>query len=167
MDTDKIIQGKKILIVDDEKDILDTLYELLDNCKLDTAQTFEDGKKMLEENYYDVAILDIMGVSGFELLDIAKQKGVPALMLTAHGLSEENLKRSAEEGAAYYAPKEEMANIGTFVADVIESRDKKRNAWTKWYDRLGTFYDKRFNGTDWREKSDEFWKKKLKEYTGI
>lgn len=167
MDPNKIIQGKKILIVDDEQDILDTLWELLDDCKLDTAQTFEEAKQMLEENYYDVAILDIMGVNGFELLEIAKEKGVPALMLTAHGLSEENLKRSAEEGAAYYAPKEEMANISTFVADVIEARDKKRNAWAKWYDRLGSFYDKRFNGTDWRTKSDEFWKKKLKEYTGI
>jgi hypothetical protein len=29
-------------------------------------------------------------------------------MLTAHALSEENLKRSAEEGAFMYAPKREM-----------------------------------------------------------
>ena len=32
-------------------------------------------------------------------------------MLTAHGLSEESLKKSAEEGASYYAPKEKMHEI--------------------------------------------------------
>ena len=32
MDTDKILRGKKILIVDDEKDVLDALVELLDIC---------------------------------------------------------------------------------------------------------------------------------------
>ncbi len=167
MDVKKIIEGKKILVVDDEKDVLDSLVELLNDCKLDTAESFEEGKRLFETNYYDVAILDIMGVRGFELLDIAKQHNVPALMLTAHALSEESLKKSAEEGAAYYAPKDEMINIDVFVADIIEAREKKKNAWVKWYDRLGSFYDKRFKGTKWREDSDEFWKKKLKQFDGM
>ena len=162
MDSKKIIEGKRILIVDDEKDILDTLHELLSICKIDTALSFEEGKRLLQENYYDIAILDIMGVNGFELLAISKKRGIPALMLTAHGLSEENLKKSAEEGASYYAPKDEISNIDLFVADVISAKERKKNAWAKWYDRLGGFYDKRFKGTDWRKKSDEFWKKKLK-----
>lgn len=166
MDDRKMIEGKKILVVDDEKDVLESLCELLDICKLDTALSFEEGKRLFEENDYDVAILDIMGVQGFELLEIAKKHNVPALMLTAHGLSKENLKRSAEEGAAYYAPKEEMFNIQSFIVDIIVAKEKKKNVWTKWYDRLGSFYDKRFKGTNWREESDEFWKKKLKEFGG-
>jgi len=44
-------------------------------CKIDTATSFEDGKTQLEEGKYDVAILDIMGVKGFELLEIAKKEG--------------------------------------------------------------------------------------------
>lgn len=164
MDVKKIIEGKKILVVDDEKDVLESLCELLDICKLDTALSFEEGRDLLEKNEYDVAILDIMGVQGFELLEIAKKIKVPALMLTAHALSEENLKKSAQEGAAYYAPKDEMVNIDTFVADIILAREKKKNVWAKWYERLGSFYDKRFKGTHWREDSDEFWKKKLKEF---
>lgn len=67
----------------------------------------------MERNNYDVAILDIMGVRGFDLLEIAKNRDIPALMLTAHGLSKENLKKSAEEGAAYYSPKDEMINKET------------------------------------------------------
>ena len=60
MDAKKIIKGKKILIVDDEKDVLDVLSELLDICKVDTVLSFEEGKKLLEDNFYDLAILDII-----------------------------------------------------------------------------------------------------------
>ncbi len=163
MNVKKTIERKQLLIVDDEQDVLDTLVELLDVCRIDTARTFEEGKRLLEANSYDVAILDIMGVDGFKLLEIANKRGIPALMLTAHGLSEENLKRSAEEGASYYAPKDEINQIDLFVADIIEAREKKKNVWAKWLERLSGFYDSRFTGPNWREKDKEFWEKKLKE----
>ncbi len=159
-----IVKGKRVLIVDDEKDVLDTLTELLDMCKLDAALSFEQGKELLESNYYDVAVLDIMGVKGYELLEIANSRDIPALMLTAHALSEEHLKQSAEKGAAYYAPKDRINDIALFVADVIEAREKKKNVWVKWFDRLGSFFDTRFGGTDWREKEKDFWEKKVKGY---
>jgi DNA-binding NtrC family response regulator len=163
MDITKVIGRKWILIVDDEQDVLDSLVELLDMCRIDTAQSFDEGKRLLEENDYDVAILDIMGVDGFRLLDIANQRNIPALMLTAHALSEESLKRSAEQGASYYAPKDEIERIDLFVADIIEAVDKKKNVWVKWLERLGSYYDSRFTGPNWREKDKAFWDKKLKQ----
>ena len=162
MDPKKIIKGRRVLIVDDEKDVLDVLVELLEICKVDTALSFDEGKRLLEENDYDVAILDIMGVNGFELLAVAKKRGIPALMLTAHALSEENLRKSAEEGASYYAPKDEMSRISYFVGDVIEARDKKQSPWIRWFQRLGNYYDTRFSGTNWREKEKAFWKERIK-----
>ena len=142
--------------------MLESLIELLDMCKIDTASTFEEGKRLLEDQDYDITILDIMGVQGFELLKIANGQKIPALMLTAHALSEESLKKSAEDGAAYFAPKDKMPEIESFVADVIEAMEKKKSPWVKWFDRLGSFYDKRFQGTDWREKEREFWEEKQK-----
>ena len=167
MDPIKLLKGKKILIVDDEPDILEQLIELLDMCRIDTASSFEEGQRLLEAEPYDVAILDIMGVKGFELLEIAKKQKIPALMLTAHGLSEENLKKSAEEGASYYAPKEKMHEIDLFVADVLRAIDENKSPWAKWFERLGGFYDKRFHGPKWREQEQEFWEEKLKRTPGI
>ena len=40
-----ILKDKKILIVDDEPDILETLVELLDMCLIDSAPDFETAKK--------------------------------------------------------------------------------------------------------------------------
>ena len=165
MDVKKMIERKRVLIVDDEQDVLDSLVELLDMCRLDTALSFDEGKRLMEENEYDVAVLDIMGVDGFKLLEIANQRGIPALMLTAHALSEENLKQSAEKGASYYAPKDEIERIELFVADIIEAREKKKNVWVKCLERLGSYYDSRFTGPNWREKEKAFWDKKLKEMT--
>jgi len=167
MDAEKLISGKKILIVDDEQDVLDVLVDLLAKCKIDTAPSFEEAKQLLHENDYDVAILDIMGVRGFDLLEEAKKKDIPALMLTAHALSEENLVKSAEEGASYYAPKDRITEIALFVADIIEARDKNKSVWAKWLERLSSFYDDKFNGPDWREKRKEFWEEKKTGYFGM
>ena len=162
MNSKKLIKGKKILIVDDEPDILDSLAELLDICKIESASSFEEGRQMLQSRSYDMVILDIMGVRGFDLLKVANSQGIPALMLTANALKLETLKKSIEGGAAYFAPKEKMIEIDLFVADIFEAIANKKNPWMKLLDRLGDYYDKRFQRSDWREKEDDF----LKKYMG-
>lgn len=157
-----VLEGIKILIVDDEPDILESLIELLGMCRIDTAATYEQGQELLKKGGYAVAILDIMGVDGFELLKTANEQNIPALMLTAQAMSEKSLKRSATEGAAYFAPKDKMADVALFVTDVIMSSDRKENPWAKWFERLSGYYDKRFYGTDWREKEKQFWEKRIK-----
>ena len=59
MDQKEIILGKRVLIVDDETDILDVLTELLDLCKIDTAASFDEAKGLLKRYYYDIVILNI------------------------------------------------------------------------------------------------------------
>lgn len=167
MDVDKMLIDKRIIIVDDEQDVLETLYDLLSNCKIDMASNFDQAKQLLDQNQYDIAILDIMGVDGYGLLEIANKKGIPAIMLTAHALSEENLIKSAKMGAAYYAPKEELINIKDIIADVIDAIENKKSTWKRMFDRLADFYDRQFNGPDWREKQEKFWEKKFNTFKNI
>jgi DNA-binding NtrC family response regulator len=161
MDPTKILKGKRVLIVDDEEDVLEFLMEILDMCKIDKASTFEEAKNLLEANPYHIAVLDIMGVRGYELLEIANKKNIPALMLTAHAISKDNLKKSFEQGASYYVPKDEISKIDIFLADILEALEKKKNVWVKWYERLSNFCDKRF-GPDWRDEDPKFWNTLLK-----
>ena len=161
MDPKKILRGKRVLVVDDEEDVLEFLVEILDMCKIDKASTFEEAKDLLETNHYHIAVLDIMGVRGYELLEIANKRNIPALMLTAHALSKDNLKKSFEKGASYYVPKDEISKIDIFLADILEALEKKKNVWVKWYDRLSGFCDRRF-GPNWRDEDPEFWDSLLK-----
>lgn len=161
MDPEAILRGKSILIVDDEEDVLEFLMEILNMCHVDRASTFERARDLLETNFYHAAVLDIMGVRGYELLDIASRKNIPTLMLTAHAISKDNLKKSFEKGASYYVPKDEISKIDVYLADVFEALDKKKNVWAKWFERLSGFCERRF-GPNWRDDDPEFWNSLLK-----
>jgi len=161
---ERAISGKSLLIVDDEKDVLDTLVVLLQVCKIDAVSSFEEARNLLETNSYDLAILDIMGVDGYGLLDIAVKKKIPALMLTAHALSREDLMLSAKSGASYFVPKDKMHEIAIYIADVLAAKEESKSAWIKWYERLGGLFDKKFGGTDWRDKEKEFWERMTRDH---
>ena len=151
-----LLEGKRILIVDDEPDVLETLAELLPMCDVVKASTFEAAEKAMNSRHFDIAILDIMGVNGYQLLERAKEKKITPVMLTAHALSVEDTKKSYLSGAALYIPKDEMTNIVTFLNDVLEAKSKGKSTWRRWWDRLGWYYDNRF-GPDWKYSDKEFW----------
>jgi len=159
MDSRKYLFGKRLLIVDDERDILETLVGLLEVCKIDTASSFEEARELLENYEYDLVVLDIMGVRGFELLEAAKGRGLPALMLTAHSLNEESLGRSARHGAAYFVPKDKINEIASYVSDVLKAKEANQNPWIRWLERLGGFFDVIFTGPDWREQQKDIMEK--------
>ena len=154
-----LLDDKRVLIVDDEPDVLGTLEDLLDMCHVEKATTFEEAKEQLENKYFDMAVLDIMGVDGYKLLEIANQKDVIAVMLTAHALSPEHVMKSFKEGAAFYIPKDEIANIATFLNDVLEAQEKGKHLWWRWLERIGNAYCERRFGPDWKDKDKEFWEK--------
>lgn len=152
------LSGKEVLIVDDEPDVLNALAELLPMCGVVKASTFDQGKEQLENHHFDLAILDIMGVDGYDLLEIAVKKNVIALMVTAHALSPEHTVTSFRKGAAFFVPKEQMGNIETFLNDVLEAKEKGHHPRNRWLERLDGYYIKRF-GPKWKDRDKEFWKR--------
>ena len=155
MPTDRL-DAKRILIVDDEPDVLETLEELLSMCDTVSATTFDEAKKLLESQRFDMAILDIMGIDGYQLLEIACDKDVMAVMLTAHALTPEDAAKSCKKGAAYYVPKDEMVNITTFLDDVLEAKEKGKPFWWRWLERFGDYFARKF-GPDWQKHDKGFW----------
>ena len=162
MDLDSPLRDKLILIVDDEPDVLDVIEEMLDMCDIHRANDYETALRHLDNYTYDSVILDIMGVNGFELLKKAVSRGFPALMLTAHELTPEALKKSIKLGAVSFLPKEKMSEIRAFLEDVVVYGGIP--IWQKTFDRAGAVFNKRF-GPDWREK-DKFFKEFIEEFSG-
>jgi DNA-binding NtrC family response regulator len=156
MPRNSLLKYKRILIVDDDSDVLDTLEELLPICDVVKAPSFDEGKDLLESQYFDMAILDIMGVNGFKLLKIANERNVISVILTANALSVDNTVKAYKEGAASYLPKDKMAEIATFLNDILEAKEKGENFWWRWFTRLGSYYNDKF-GPNWQDKDKEFW----------
>lgn len=155
MNTESPLVGKTILVVDDEPDVLDTVEELLDMCVVHKAGDYDTALQLLSGNTYDAVVLDIMGVNGFELLKNAGSRGFPTVMLTAHAVTPEALKRSIKLGAVSFIPKDRMMELKALLEDVVLGGGK-RLWWLKSLDRLGPYFDDRF-GAGWKEK-DKFFK---------
>ncbi|WP_319525468.1 response regulator [uncultured Desulfosarcina sp.] len=152
-----ILNDKRILAVDDEIDVLETLEDLLDGYPgliFDRATDYETGYHLLRSWTYDAVILDIMGVRGYDLLNAAVHLGFPTVMLTAHALSSDHLKRSITMGARAYIPKERMSDIPEFLEDVISLGH--RSSLKRMFQRLGSVFNKRF-GSRWMEDEKTFW----------
>ncbi|GHV85581.1 type 4 fimbriae expression regulatory protein PilR [Spirochaetia bacterium] len=81
----------RILIVDDEKNIRESLkkYLALEDIDSETAASGEEALLLLAEKTFDAAVLDLRleGMSGQELLEQIQDKGfpVPVIMISAHG----------------------------------------------------------------------------------
>lgn len=155
---ENLLAGKRILVVDDEPDVVEILKNLLDMCEVVTASSFDAAKNLLESQSFDFAILDIMGVRGFELLPIANKRKIPAVMLTAHAMDIDNTVKSFKEGAALFVPKDEMNNIALFLSDVVEAQKKGKSSWWRWLERFTSHYESRF-GPNWKKGDKEFWAK--------
>lgn len=155
-----ILDGKRILAVDDEPDVLEVLGDEIlgaaPGCKYDKATTYQDALQMLETENYDLVILDIMGVRGFDLLNLALSRNYKVAMLTAHSLNPQALRRSIEKGARTYLPKDKLGEIVSFLEDIFEEPD----FWTVWgrmMNRLEGYFNSQW-GKNWQQESGKFWK---------
>jgi DNA-binding NtrC family response regulator len=153
MTTTSLLKDKVVLVVDDEEDVLETVEDLLDMCMVFKAKDYDTAIQYLLSYTYDIVILDIMGVNGFELLKTAVKRKFPAVMLTAYALTPEAIEKSIKLGAVSFLPKEKMFELEKFLEDVI--LEEGRPVWGKLFQRLGDFYNKRF-GADWKERNAFF-----------
>ncbi len=89
---------KSILIIDDEKEICESLTMILDyeDYNVEHSTDVENGLKKLEYNNYDALLLDIQmpKMTGFEVLSWIKENDIviSTIMISAHGNLENAIK---------------------------------------------------------------------------
>ena len=158
--TESVLNGKRILAVDDEPDVLEVLKEEImsaaPKCLFDTATTFEQATELMVSWSYDLIILDIMGVNGFDLLQRAtvREYPVPTVMLTAHAFSPDALKTSIQLGARAYLPKERLGAIVPFLEDVLTF--EYGSGWKRLLKNIEGVFNKEW-GPYWRKPDNAFW----------
>jgi len=157
---ESILNGKRILAVDDEPDVLAVLEEEIlascPKCQFDKANSYETAMEKLKSQTYDLVILDIMGVRGFDLLDVAVKRNLPVAMLTAYALNPEALKHSIQMGARAYLPKEKLGEIVPFLEDIFLETDNL-SGWGRLMKKLEGLLNSRW-GENWQKQDEKFWK---------
>ncbi|HTP86375.1 MAG TPA: sigma-54 dependent transcriptional regulator [Bryobacteraceae bacterium] len=100
----------RILVVDDEADIRESLETLLEieGYSVDLAQNATEGLRKIESGHYDLVLLDLMmpDRSGMDVLKDARERDIdtPIIMITAYG-SVEVAVNALKAGANNYFPK--------------------------------------------------------------
>ncbi len=160
MSKESVLNDKRILVVDDEQDILDVVKEEImaaaPRCIVDTAGTYHEASMLLVTWTYDLAILDITGVRGFDLLRTAVERPypVPVVMLTGRALSPEALKTSISRGARAYLPKKHLGAVVPFLEDVLT--DEYGPVWRRILTQFEGFFHEGW-GPYWRKTDEKFW----------
>ena len=151
-----ILKDRKILVVDDMPDMLDTVEDLLDMCVVHKAKDHETALKLIEMNKYDIVVLDIIGVDGFSILKKTVKMGIPSVMLTSNDLTKEALKKAAKLGASAFLPKEKVADLEIFLSDIIKNDGKP--IWKKLFERMSKYFEKELGWSpiDEKELIDKF-----------
>lgn len=121
--------SKKILIADDEVDIVETLQFMLEAEGFDCAVAYdgEDALNLAKEINPDLMILDVMmpKINGYKVCRLlkfdAKYKDIPILMVTARS-QEEDKMIGEETGANEYITKpfeieEVVAKVKTYLGE--------------------------------------------------
>lgn len=100
----------KVLLIDDEKELVTTLSERMEIRDIDSewATSGEQGLRMIQEQAYDWVVLDLKmpGLSGYEAIQAIKAARPEAriILLTGHS-APEDLDRALDMGADLYLVK--------------------------------------------------------------
>jgi len=155
-----ILNEKRILAVDDEPDVLALVREEIlsaaPKCAVETATTYEEAAELLASWTYDLVILDVMGVRGFDLLKHTsiRVNPVPTVILTAQAFTPEALKKSIQLGARTYLPKELLGSLVPFLEDVLTY--EYGPVWKRLLKQVEGVFAKEW-GPYWRKPDSAFW----------
>jgi DNA-binding response OmpR family regulator len=101
----------KVLLVDDEKELIATLAERLSfrGFEVDFATTAEAAIQMADNKTYDLAVLDIKmpKIRGFDIKKMleTKQPKMKFLFMTGHGSEKDFQTAAAQTGEEFYLVK--------------------------------------------------------------
>ena len=121
--------SKKILIVDDEKNIRMMLKHCLKERKYDTdiAINGDEALKKIKENNYDLVLLDIKmpGLSGMEVLKKVRERGnnVNIIMMTAYGTIERAVEAMKLNAIDFLSKPFTTDEIRSIVSDVFSREE--------------------------------------------
>lgn len=120
--------AEKVLLVDDEKDFLDTLAERMRDRGMDveTTTSAENALRQADEVSYDAVVLDLMmpGMDGIEVLKALKKKNpdIQVILLTGYATLNKGLE-AMKLGAMDFI--EKPANLKLLTEKIKEAQAQK------------------------------------------
>ena len=125
------MSATKLLVVDDEQDLLDLLVRRLKRkgYEVDSAGTAEDALQLVKKNDYDIGVYDIRlpNMDGIELLKETKklQPDIEVLILTGHGTIDTAIEAMKVGAFDYITKPYNLAELELTIGKAAENKALK------------------------------------------
>lgn len=150
---ESILKNKMILAVDDEPDVLTILEEEIlaacPDCQFHKVTTYQEAVERMVSLTYDVVLLDIIGVRGLDLAQLAGDRNFPVALLTVHPLTPEALQDYFKIKVQAYLPKERIGEIVPFLEVILRCHYLPK--WRRLSEKMTGFLGKKIE-IDWEKK---------------
>ena len=123
------MKKKRILIVDDEKSIRDSLVEILtyEDYQTDVAKDGPEGLKKIEEDFYDLVLCDVKmpKMDGLELLEKTKKidSEIPFIMISGHGTVETAIEATKKGAYDFISKPPDLNKLLITIRNAMERSD--------------------------------------------
>ena len=136
MSKTSFLKDKRILVVDDEWDVLESIHDHLSSACIDITSDRDNALEYISNNRYDFAILDIMNGHGIELLEECVKKDIPAIILITATAPRELLMEAVKKGAVSYLAKKHLDELKTLIYQLFASQDQGNPEWKLMFKKL-------------------------------
>ena len=123
--------AKKILLVDDEVTLLETLSEALEitGYEVTIAMNGQDGIEKFEAGTFDLVITDMFmsKLNGLRLLEVIRKStnDVPVILMTGHTLSKDEISYFPQKPDAYITKPFTIASMNKLITELFEKKTIK------------------------------------------
>lgn len=136
----QILEGKRILVVDNEREVLNMLAEALAASQVVTVGNVDDARPLISKESFDLVILDTISANGCDLLQDCRANKLPAAMLTSREVEVTRVNEAMKRGAQSFFPKDEIHRLPETVVDLLERLEERKTHWAKLFRRFGTTF---------------------------
>ncbi len=122
------LNGKRILIVDEDPDLLEVLEEEIiasyPDLNVEKVLTFHQAVEKIIHIKYDAVILDIMSGYAFELLQLALSRHLRVGLLTTYPFFPEHPRLPTQMAVRAFLSKEKLGEVVPFLEKIMDGKIK-------------------------------------------
>ncbi len=138
----QILEGKRILVVNNEREVLKMMTEALAASEVITAGNVDEARSLIAKEFFNLAILDTVTANGCDLLQDCHAYKVPAAMLTPREVEVTRVSEAMKRGARSFFPKDELHRLQETVVDLLERLEERKTYRAGLFRRLWAAFRK-------------------------
>ena len=123
-----ILQNRDILIIDKDPVTIEAIKKNLDMCCCDSVSNLEGARTNLNQNTYDLIIFDLMMDQKNEVLEIARNKEIPIIILASQEFTDKEINENFS-----LVLKNDLSKIAGSAAETLKTCLQGKQGYNTWF----------------------------------